>query len=72
MERLWKSQASTIIPQFLQSVEYIDFSRVIEQFDRQANQLILNISALHCLLRLNSKAENMRKVDKLKIMNYRF
>ena len=34
--RLWKSQASTIIPQFLQSVEYIDFfqrkSEIIREF----------------------------------------
>ena len=29
VKRLWKSQASTIIPQILQSVEYIDFFPVM-------------------------------------------
>ena len=28
VERLWKAQASTTIPQFLQSVEYVDFFQV--------------------------------------------
>ena len=41
-------------------------------FSRQANRLILNIKDLEGLLRVNRKAEKMRKVDKWKIMNYRF
>ena len=41
-------------------------------FSQQANQPILNISVLQGLQRVNSKAEKMSEVDKLKVMNYRF
>ena len=39
---------------------------------RQANGLTLNIPAFQGLLRVNSKTEKMHKVDKLKIMKYKF
>ena len=41
-------------------------------FSRQGNRLILKIPILQGLVRMNSKVENMRKVDKSKIMSYRF
>ena len=37
-----------------------------------ANGLTLNSPVLQGLLRVNRKAEKMHKVDKLKIMNYKF
>ena len=70
---------SMVSPQSLiEKFKYSELRRISSNktpyraFSRQASRLILNIIVLQGLLRVNSKTENMDKVDKLKIINYRF
>ena len=46
--------------------------KLCRAFSQQANRLAVNIPVLPGLLRVNRKAEKMRKVDELEIMNYNF
>ena len=48
---------------------YIKNKKLYRAFRRQANGLTLNTPVFQGLLRVNGKAEKMRKVDKSKIMN---
>ena len=52
--------------------DYLENKKLYRAFSQQANGLTVNIPVLPGLLRVNRKAEKMRKVYKLEIINYNF
>ena len=67
-----KHTTESALPLQLSRPVVLDNKKLCRAFSRQANRHILNIPVLQDLLRVNRKAEKMRKVDRFKIMNYKF
>ena len=54
------------------STEYsLNNKKLCRAFSRQANRLTLNIPVLQGLLKVIGRLKKMRKVDKLKMKNYK-